>query len=254
MKLWVDDRIVDSESAPVLEGFWPEGSGIFETIRTQNRMVFELGRHMRRAISTCRDVGIKAPSESLVRTAISELFSIEPHEAGKLRLHFSSQHFIALHQKYLPLEGSLKIVLAPKPIDQVTPVYKRYPYTSHLSRLEEIEKQGFHEVLSYNSQGFLTEGAVSNFLFRMKGHWFTTPLTAGVLPGVMRAIAIERCGVSVRNIHKDHVGEIESALTLSSLKIAMPISEIDGRELSMDQDLKDLVSLIREKTQMSSVD
>jgi branched-chain amino acid aminotransferase len=108
-------------------------------------------------------------------------------------------------------------------------------------------------VLSYNSQGYLTEGAVSNFLFRMKGGWFTTPLTARVLPGVMRAIAIERCGVSVRNIHIDQIATIDSGIVLSSLKVALPISELHGRRLSMDQDMKDLISGIREKTQVSSI-
>ena len=254
MKLWRDNQIVDSTSISFENGDWPAGSGIFETIRTHNQMVFELGRHMRRANSACRDTGIKAPPESLIRRAISELLALEPHEVGKLRLHFSSQYFIALHQSYSPSEAALKIGVSSQPVDQVTPIYKQYPYTSHLSRLEEIKNQGFDEVLSCNSQGYLTEGAVSNFLFRMDGSWFTTPLTAGVLPGVMRAIAIERCGVSVRNIHKVQIGEIESAIVLSSLKVAMPVSELDRRELLMDQDLKDLVCLIREKTQMSSVD
>jgi branched-chain amino acid aminotransferase len=116
-----------------------------------------------------------------------------------------------------------------------------------------VTAEGFDEIICNNNQGQLTEGAVSNFIFFLEGSWFTTPLTAGVLPGVMRAIAIERCGVKVRNIELDEISKVESALVISSLKIALPISSIDGRTLKIGTEVQTLEAQIRAKTQKHSV-
>ncbi|MBV5267544.1 MAG: aminotransferase class IV, partial [Burkholderiaceae bacterium] len=66
--------------------------------------------------------------------------------------------------------------------------------------LATAKEQGFDEIICLNSDGEISEGAVSNFIFRIDGKWITSPLSSGVLPGVQRAIVIERCGVGVQAI------------------------------------------------------
>ena len=46
-------------------------------------------------------------------------------------------------------------------------------------------------MLFCNAQGELTEGGRSNLFIKLDGHWYTPPLTAGLLPGVMRAVLLE---------------------------------------------------------------
>ena len=88
MKIWLNDQICDSQEIDIDADGWPVGSGVFETIRTENGEVFELARHMRRAATAARKFDIKLPGEELVRDAIAALITAEPHQLGRLRLLF----------------------------------------------------------------------------------------------------------------------------------------------------------------------
>ena len=81
----------------------------------------------------------------------------------------------------------------------------------------------------------------------------TPPITAGILPGVVRAIAIEECGVKVRPIHISEIPEVESAFMLSSLRIAQPISHIGDMKLKIGDASRHVEEQIRSHSQPVSV-
>jgi branched-chain amino acid aminotransferase len=253
MKIWLNDRITDESEIILDSDGWPQGIGIFETLRTEDGEVFELSRHMRRAIDASESTGIKLPGEELIRSAVETLLIEEPQRIGRLRLMFSKKLFIAIHRAYEDTRTPLKICTQNDLMksDQVS--IKTYPYTNRLALLDSVAEQGYDEIICSNLKGQVTEGAVSNFLFLIDDLWITTPLTAGVLPGVMRAISIERCGVKVRNIGIDEIARVESALVVSSLKIALPVASIDGRALKIGSRAQALEEVIRSKTQKHSV-
>ncbi len=43
----------------------------------------------------------------------------------------------------------------------------------------------------FNADGTLAEGGRTTVLVKLDGAWWTPPLSAGVLPGVMRAVLLE---------------------------------------------------------------
>jgi branched-chain amino acid aminotransferase len=172
---------------------------------------------------------------------------------GRLRLLFSAKDFLVVHQSYEDLRNPQKVCVQSESAKMQEFVMKSYPYTNRLELLASVKKNGFDEVICINDKNDVTEGAVSNFAFLLDGNWVTPPLSAGVLPGVIRAIAIERCGVKVRSISVDEVANIEGALVLSSLKIALPVVFIDDRQLHIKGEAKTLEALIRAKTQKHSV-
>ena len=198
MKIWLNDRICDSQEIDIDSDGWPVGNGVFETTRTENGEVFELARHMRRAATAARKFDIKLPGEELVRDAIAALITAEPHQLGRLRLLFSREWFVAVHQGYAEIADPAKLTV----IDEsrlVDPIaFKTFPYSHRTGLLQLAQRDGFDEIICVNESSEISEGAVSNFLFLIDGQWVTTPLSAGVLPGVQRAIVIERCGVTVR--------------------------------------------------------
>jgi branched-chain amino acid aminotransferase len=253
MKIWLNHQIADEETFQLDKDGWPEGNGIFETLRTESGEVFELARHMRRALEATQSVGIKLPNEELIRSAIAAVLKEETHGVGRLRLMFGPDHFLVIHRRYEDVRKAQVICTQATDSKVDGLVLKKYPYTDRLALLKSAVENGFDEVLCINSLNQLTEGAVSNFLFFINGSWVTTPLTAGVLPGVIRAIAIERCGVKVRNIEVNKIENIESALVISSLKIALPVSSIDQRALKVGATTQTLEDEIRSKTQKHSV-
>ena len=56
---------------------------------------------------------------------------------------------------------------------------------------KKAEAVGAFDTLFFNERGELTEGGRSNVFVKLNGQWMTPPLSAGVLPGVMRARLLE---------------------------------------------------------------
>ena len=67
-------------------------------------------------------------------------------------------------------------------------------------------------------------------------------MSAGLLPGVIRALAIEECGVAVRDIEEGDLNRCDAVIIVSSLKIAQTVSMIDGRTLVNDEDVAHICS------------
>ena len=242
MKIWVDRQLVDS-SPDYLDGAgWPLGTGIFETLRTENGSVQLLARHMRRAIASARELKLSIPDEGLISDAIHELLMATPHEVGRLRLSFSNQRFIATHESYEISQSPYSVIMSRGLNATVGRQHKVFPYSSRLSLLQEAKAVGCDEVIILDSNDRVCEGAVSNYAFRIQDQWMTPPITAGILPGVIRALAIERCEVVVRDLSRSDIASCQSAIALSSLKIASPITSIDGRILAIDSDVSDICS------------
>ena len=89
MKIWVDDGLVEDSTGYLDSNSWPLGTGLFETLRTENGSVQLLSRHMRRVIASARELSIPIPNEDVISQAIDELLAATPQAVGRLRLSFS---------------------------------------------------------------------------------------------------------------------------------------------------------------------
>ena len=160
---------------------------------------------------------------------------------------------MAVHQRYEEITQPAKLTVIAEPSDADSISIKTFPYQHRLDLLAKAQAIGFDEIICVNESIEVTEGAVSNFLFRIDGKWVTTPLSSGVLPGVQRGIVIERCGIEVRLIDRSDLAKVDAAFVISSLKIALSVSEIDGRRMEIDGDCAALEADIRAKTLRHSV-
>jgi branched-chain amino acid aminotransferase len=253
MQIWLGGEIVDASKTEISVDGWPSGEGVFETIRTQNGEVFELGRHMRRALEAATAKGFSLPNEDDVRTGISALLTCEPQAVGRLRLLFSRGRFIAVHRSYEDVAEPAQIMVAKSAMPTEAIRIKTYPYQHRLALLDQAKQDGFEEIICINERDEVTEGAVSNFIFRINGQWVTTPLSSGVLPGIQRGIVIERCGVVVKQVFKSELDGIDAAFVISSLKIARSVASIAGRALEIDEDCTALAANIWANTHKHSV-
>jgi branched-chain amino acid aminotransferase len=168
-------------------------------------------------------------------------------------LLFSLDRFVAVHQKYEEISKPARLTVIADPAEVEGISIKTFPYQHRLDLLARAQSQGFDEIICMNKSNEVTEGAVSNFIFRIDGRWVTSPLTSGVLPGVQRGIVIESCGVGVRLISRNDLARADAAFVISSLKIALSVSEIDGLQMKIDEDCAGLEADIRAKTLKHSV-
>ena len=70
---------------------------------------------------------------------------------------------------------------------------------------------------------------------------------------MVRAIAIEHCGVKVRGIHVSAIPDVVSGFMLSSLRLAQPISHIGDMKLKMGDASRNLEEQIRANCKPVSV-
>ena len=210
---------------------FPQGSGIFETIKTVNGEPIALGRHMRRALESALELGISIPSEDFIRDEMIRVLVEHPHKLGRLRICFGEEIFHITHDSYVELTEPARLNFHTQTV--IGSVHKLFPYDYRFALVDAANDEGFHDSVLFNEKNEITETAVSNLVFLIGGEWVTPPISSGILPGVIRAISVENCGVKVRPIHVSEIPEVESGFLLSSLRIAQPISHIGDMKLKI---------------------
>lgn len=230
---------------------FPQGSGIFETIKTINRAPIALGRHMRRALESALELGISIPSEDFIRDEIVRVLAEYPHELGRLRICFGQEIFHITHDSYAELTEPARLNFHTQTV--IGNIHKFFPYDVRFALIDAANDEGYHDSILFNEKNEITETAVSNLAFYIGGEWVTPPISSGILPGVIRAIAIEECKVRVRPIHISEIPEVESGFLLSSLRIAQSISHIGDMKLKIGDASSILEEQIRANCEPVSV-
>ena len=246
---WVAGRLLSYEEAQLDSAGWPIGTGIFETIKTVDGQPWALSRHMRRAVNSALRLNLPLPGEELLRSSIELLLATEKYEVGALRVSFDhTGNWAAVHNPYEEKSKPAKLVTYQSSLISDGVPIKSYPYKHRLDILKEVGQRGFDEAIVVNGDSKICEGAVTNLLFLIGNQWCTTPLSDGVLPGIMRALVIENFKVQVRSIEIDELSKVKSGFLLSSLRIAQPISSIDGRELAHSHEFEDEIRAMALRT------
>jgi branched-subunit amino acid aminotransferase/4-amino-4-deoxychorismate lyase len=230
---------------------FPRTSGIFETIKSVDGKLVSLNRHMRRAADSARQLGISIPGEETIRQEIVGAMTQNPFAIGKLRICFGNKLFSITHEEYQERVEPARVNFFSETVNGSQ--HKLFPYDYRFSIIEAARDEGFDDSILFNSKNEITESAVANLVFFINGEWITPPITAGLLPGVVRAIAIEECSVKVRPIHISEIPDVESALLLSSLRIAQPISHIGDMKVKIGEASLDLQARINASSQPVSV-
>lgn len=232
---------------------FPDGSGIFETLRTEGGLVAELTRHMRRAKKSAQALSIPMPDEEVLRSEIDACMTLNPHPVGRLRICISHSGFLVTHDHYQDLETLARLTFHSTSTKATGEQVKAYPYDWNYQVLDSARDHGFDDAILFNTSNQVTETSISNLIFKIEDAWVTPPISAGILPGIMRGLAIERCGVGVRNVHISEIPLVEEALLVSSLKIAQPVSHIGDFAMQLNPDLSELAEKIRASIEFYSV-
>ncbi len=212
---------------------FPKTSGIFETIKTVDGAPISLNRHMRRALDSARELGISMPNEDTLRGELVSVLSGNHFAVGRLRICFWKESFSVTHHEYEELTEPARVNFRSETVHGS--VHKQFPYDDRFEILEAAKDEGFDDSILFNKKNEVTETAVSNLVMRIADQWVTPPITSGLLPGVVRGIAIEECSVKVRPVHISEIPDIQSAFLISSLRLAQPISHIGEMKLEIGE-------------------
>jgi para-aminobenzoate synthetase/4-amino-4-deoxychorismate lyase len=124
-----------------------------------------------------------------------------------------------------PLPQPVRLLLARQPTEPGD------LFLRHKSTLRErydaawraAEAQGAFDMLFRNTRRELTEGARSNVFVKLDGRWYTPPLAAGLLPGVMRTVLLAdpAWNASERRLTLDDLRAAQEVIVCNALRGAM---------------------------------
>ncbi|MGG1946251.1 bifunctional anthranilate synthase component I family protein/class IV aminotransferase [Trinickia sp. NRRL B-1857] len=86
------------------------------------------------------------------------------------------------------------------------------------------ETHGAFDALFFNERGELTEGGRTNVFVKLDGAWYTPPLSAGLLPGVMRQVLLDDAAMSARErmLTQADLLRAEALIICNALRGALP--------------------------------
>lgn len=92
------------------------------------------------------------------------------------------------------------------------------------------EQVGAFDTLFLNEANQLAEGGRSNIFVQLDGHWYTPPLSAGVLPGIMRAKILQdpAWGATEYTLNIDDLRAAQQVVVCNSLRGALRAEIIWG--------------------------
>ncbi|HEY4072321.1 MAG TPA: aminodeoxychorismate synthase component I [Herbaspirillum sp.] len=164
---------------------------LFETIyATRSSGCRHMDRHLQRLAHSAAACGFLC-DEDAIRNALKQasdaLAGDAPH---RLRLTLAPNGEITLTAAILlPVQEPVRLFIAPdsRDSDDFFTAHKTTVRKAYDRAWQDAEKRGGFDQLFLNQNGHVTEGGRSNVFVRLQGRWYTPPLRAGLLPGVMRA-------------------------------------------------------------------
>jgi len=257
--VYVNGKIAPADQAvvPAYDHGFVYGEGVYETLRTYNRVPFLYDRHMRRLRQSAERIMLDVPFDD--RTML-EWIDQTVAAAGQLQeayiriLHTRGVGDLSYDLKSTPAPTTVIFV---KPFEaypprvyhdgirlaliemlrnhpkSVNPIIKSNNLLNNALAMQTAYKSGAEEALMCNYRGELTECSQSNFFMVRGGAVLTPPSAAGILEGITRAFIFElgrELGIDVREetlTPKDLETADEMFIT-STTRDLSPVSNVDG--------------------------
>ena len=246
---WFDGALVDVDSPQLAVGdhAFTVGDAVFETMRLAGGVPFALSRHVRRLAASAEGLGLPAPDEDVVRSAVAEVLAQGPFpDPSRLRITYgggiapmgSGRGDAAPHLAMVVAAASVwapetQAVTVPWTRNERSAVagLKTTSYAENVVAVEYARGRGATEGLFANTRGELCEGTGSNVFVVVGGRILTPPLASGCLAGVTRALVIEWCGAEEAALSMNDLASADEVFLTSSTRDVHPVSVLDGRTL-----------------------
>ncbi|HPN72455.1 MAG TPA: aminotransferase class IV [Candidatus Omnitrophota bacterium] len=196
---------------------------LIETLLWENGGFFLIGRHMARLEKSAEYFSFTADPASVIKDLNIAAEGFCPEKKYRVRL-------------LLGASGSVSITSSEITCDPIQPVRVRFSekrtqssdvFLSHKttrrdlydSELSLCRKEGFFETLFMNTEGEVTEGAITNIIIEKGGAFFTPPLSSGVLPGTYREylLSSKEIPLKERVLYLDDVMSAEKVFVVNSV-------------------------------------
>jgi branched-chain amino acid aminotransferase len=258
--VYVNGTIVPAHEAviPVYDHGFLYGEGVYETLRTYNRVPFLYDRHARRLRASANYLHLDVPfDDNALRRSIQQTMEAagELSEAyvrvlltrgvGELTYDPTATPTPSLVIIVKPLEETpahvieqgVRVALVPvlrNHPGSVNPIIKSNNLLNNALAMQEAYRRNAEEGLMCNYRGELSECSQANFFLVRDGVALTPKSAAGLLEGVTRAFLFEvgrDLGIPVRDetLHPADLDNADEAFITSTTRELSPVTRIDHR-------------------------
>ena len=256
--VYVNGTIARAEDAsiPVYDHGFLYGEGVYETLRTYNRVPFLYDRHLRRLRASAGYLQLDVPfSDESLATWIGDTMAAagDMEEAyirvlltrgvGELTYDIGAAPVPSLVIIVKPLEepparvfsDGIKVALVPilrNHPGSVNPIIKSNNLLNNALAMQEAYRRGAEEGLMCNYRGELSECSQANFFIVREGIALTPGTNAGLLEGLTRSFLFEvgqDVGIQVRNetLFPKDLEDADEAFITSTTRELSPVTRID---------------------------
>lgn len=250
MKIWLNGAIVSAATAridPTDRGF-TLGDGVFETIRVAEGRPAHLQRHLRRLRAGLSVLALPLTlTDAVIADALDLTLRANGLRSAALRLTVSRG---PAPRGVMPPTGPTPTVLvaagplpsAAAPADAITCTVTRRNEMSPLSRIkslnyldnilarQEAAARNVDEALLLNTRDRLADATAANIIVLRDNVLLTPSIADGALPGVMRAVLSERCGVTEVSLGLADLFAADAVFLCNSLGLRT-LASLDGQPL-----------------------
>jgi len=205
----------------------PEPIELIETFRWEPESGgLRLPLHKTRMKDAAKALGYPF-DEAALEAALLPLEAYKTPQRVRLTLNAKGR-FNFTHADYVPLTG-LKISLSKYPLtlqfqNTAQKISHRQFYDGERERLKALT--GGNEVLFLNADGNLTEGSFTSLFIEKDGQLLTPPLSAGLLPGILRQDLLKAGRAHEKTLTPDMLEQADAIYLGNSLRGLIPATLI----------------------------
>ena len=258
--VYVNGTITPAEQAvvPVYDHGFLYGEGVYETLRTYNKVPFLYERHMRRLRASAERLELLVPfaDETLAAWVDDTMAAAADLREAYIRILLTRGIGDLSYDLGATPAPSLVIIVKPQPevpshVDQngiklalvpilrnhpesVNPIIKSNNLLNNAMAMQQANRHAGEEGLMCNYRGELSECSQSNFFLVRGNQVLTPPSDAGLLEGITRAFIFElgrQEGIEVREetLRPADLDGAQEAFITSTTRELSPVVRIDDR-------------------------
>ena len=239
--IWVDGELIDAGAAVVRadDSAFSSGRGCYTTGRFECGRVRFGERVVRRLGRDARTLDLGEVDEALCLEGMLTLGKAHfGDREGVVRLQASRDgagllHLVGVARAVGPEPAEWRAISPPFPHEGPAP-YSGAKVTNHLlfaMAREQAVRAGVDEATLFDGEGFLIEGARSNFVVALSDGSLATPsLRRGGVAGVAREILLEKLPeIAEAELHQRTLGEIRELIAVNAVRGSRPVVVLDGK-------------------------
>lgn len=284
MLIYLNGKLVKKEDASVsvFDHGLLYGDGVFEGIRSYDRLVFKLREHIDRLYASAQGISLKIPmqkkemekaivdtlkanklKDAYIRVVVTRGegdLGLDPRNCGRPTVFIITDK-IALYPAELYRKG-LKIVTVPTRRnipEALNPQIKSLNYLNNILGKIEAINAGVPEAVMLDQNGFVTECTGDNIFMIKDKVLVTPPVSVGVLNGITRGVVLglaAKAGLKTceRLVTRFELYISDEMFLTGTAAEVIPVVMIDGRSIGTGAVGRRTLALIDEFRQVTKKD